>query len=225
VNHGPELKICGITNAEDARLVGSIGADYCGMLVEVGFSERSLSLPRAREIAEECLETRVVILLCDPEVPLVQEVARSIRPYAIQFLCGESPDFIMDMKRRLSCRVWKSVHLPVGHGQACPEDYITAGVDALLIDTVDTTEGFVRMGGTGKVADWAVATSVVESVSVPVFLGGGIDPENVADGLLQVRPHGIDLCSGVEKRKGKKDAAKLRRLVAGFRAAVARMEE
>ena len=182
----PELKICGVTNTEDARLVGSIGADYCGILVEVGFSERSLSLPRAREVAEASLASRVVILLCDPEVSVAEEVARVIQPYAIQLLCGESPDFVTDMKRRLSCRLWKSIHLPSGHGQASAEDYVRAGVDALLIDTVDTSEGFSRMGGTGKVADWAMASSVVRAVSVPVFLGGGIDPDNVAAGLQQV---------------------------------------
>jgi len=218
-----KLKICGTANVEDARLTGMLGVDYCGILVDVGFSERTLSLEKAREVAEAS-GTENVILLCNPDMELVERVAAEIRPVAIQLLCEESPVFLADVKARVVCEIWKTVHLPVQGDQAGPEAYVDAGVDALLIDAVDTSEGFTRFGGTGKVADWHVAAEVVQKVGVPVFLAGGIRPDNIADAIASVRPEGIDLCSGVEAEKGKKDPEKMRLLVENFNKAVKDLE-
>lgn len=220
----PKLKICGVANVADARLVSDSGADYCGILVEVGFSERSLTLPEAREVAR-ATAVPVVILLCNPTMELAEEVAREIGPHALQLLCHESPELVRTMKSRLTCQVWKTFHLPPGPGQATAEAYTDAGADAFLVDSTDSSEGFLRMGGTGKVGDWNQAAAMIERVSQPVFLAGGIGPDNVAAALERVRPYGIDLCSGVEARKGKKDPEKIRRLVENFRGAVARIKE
>jgi len=214
----PKLKICGITNREDARLVSSSGADYLGILVDVSFSERSLTLEEAREVALAS-EIPVVILLCNPEAGTVLAVAREIEPYAIQLLCHEAPGLIKEVKRRIGCQVWKTIHLPAGSSvlvkpiDKVVRDYVDAGADALLVDSADRSEGFLRMGGTGKVTDWQAAATVVRESKVPVFLAGGIDPGNVQQAVPAVRPYGIDLCSGVEAVKGKKDPEKVRALV------------
>jgi phosphoribosylanthranilate isomerase len=206
------LKICGNTNIEDVRLVGDSGADYCGILVNVGFSERTLTLPQASELAKES-KIPTVILLCDPELELVKEVAAVINPLAIQLLGHESPEMVKKMKSEVRCQIWKTVHLPVIPEEASPDDYTRAGIDALLIDSVDTSEGFARLGGTGKLADWKAAAAIVKTASVPVFLAGGINPENVRRAITEVRAFGIDLCSGVESSRGKKDPEKVRNLV------------
>ena len=117
------------------------------------------------------------------------------------------------------------MHLPAIAGQASAEEYSSAGVDAFLLDSSDTSEGFLRLGGTGSVVDWCRAAEVVRQIPKPVFLGGGINADNVARALEQVRPYGIDLCSGVEQSRGRKDADKLRRLVDAFSAAVEKMKE
>jgi phosphoribosylanthranilate isomerase len=200
----PRLKICGNTNIEDVRLVGASGADYCGILVDVGFSERTLSLQQASELA---LESKIptVILLCD--------VDAIIKPLAIQLLGHESPESVKKMKAEVHCRIWKTIHLPLIPKEASPEDYALAGIDAIIVDSFDTSEGFVRLGGTGKLVDWRAAAAVVKTSSIPVFLAGGINPENVQKAVTEVRPFGIDLCSGVESSRGKKDPEKLRNLV------------
>jgi phosphoribosylanthranilate isomerase len=212
-----------VTNIDDARLISASGADYCGILVDVGFSERSLSLFQARKVASAST-IPVVVLFCDPEVKVAQEIVRQIKPYAVQLLCRESPELLKELKSRLPCHIWKTVHLPVAPGQASPEEYALAGAEALLVDSADTSEGFLRLGGTGKVADWKAATTLVNSVSIPVFLAGGISPDNVENALIQVRPFGIDLCSGVEISKGKKDTKKLCDLVDRFNAAIEEIE-
>ncbi len=220
----PRLKICGVTNAADARLVSEAGADYCGLVVEVGYSERSLSLDAAAGVARAST-IPVVVLLCDANIDRLREVSSAVRPHAVQMLCHETPDFVRHVSRVVECAVWKSVHLPAPAGMAAPQEYVAAGVGALLIDAVDTSAGFERMGGTGQTVDWGAARAVVDDVSVPVFLAGGVNAENVEQALLAVRPDGIDLCSGVEATKGRKDPEKVRRLVKGFRRAAALLEK
>ena len=220
----PYLKICGNTNIEDVKLVGDSGADYSGILVNVGFSERSLSLEQARQLASAS-KIPTVILLCDPAMELVEKVAADIQPYAIQLLGQESPEFVKELKSGIRCQIWKTIHLPLVSGQSSPEEYIKSATDALLVDSVDASEGFLRLGGTGKVADWKAAAAMIKRVSSPVFLAGGINPENVEKAILEVRPFGIDLCSGVEVSKGKKDPEKVRALVKNFFAALQKMEE
>lgn len=212
------LKICGNTNSEDVRLVGDSGADYCGILVSVGFSERTLTLSQASELAQGS-KIPTVILLCDPEFVLVKEVAAKINPFAIQLLGHESPEMVKKMKSEVRCQIWKTIHLPLIPAEASPDDYIHAGIDALLIDSFDTSEGFTRLGGTGKLADWKAAAAIVKTASVPVFLAGGINPENIQKAVTEVRPFGIDLCSGVESSRGKKDPEKLRNLVSNLKSA------
>jgi phosphoribosylanthranilate isomerase len=215
----PYLKICGVTNLEDVRLVGASGADFCGILVNVAFSERSLSLQQAVELASES-KIPNIILICDLKVEEIEEVVAETEPFAIQLLGHESPELVRELKSALKCRIWKTVHLPLVSGQASPEEYVNAGADALLIDSVDTSEGFQRLGGTGKVADWKTAAAIIKAVSIPVFLAGGINPENVEKAITEVRPYGIDLCSGVEASRGKKDPEKLLNLVKNFRSAI-----
>lgn len=211
------LKLCGTTSAGDARMAK--GADFCGILIGVEWSERSLSLEEAVDVAK-ATEANLVILLCNPSKELAVEVVERLRPFALQLLCHESPAEVSELKSVLNCKIWKTVHLPATKGQATPEDYARAGADALLVDSVDASEGFQRLGGTGKLGDWAAARELKEKVEVPVFLAGGIGPDNIVDAVLKVRPDGIDLCSGVESRRGIRDKKKVDLLLRRFRSVV-----
>ena len=93
MSYQPRLKICGVTNASDARLVAASGADYCGIVVDVAVSDRSLSPSEAREVASAC-EVPVVVLLYDPQSSHVEHVVREVSPWAVQLLGSESPELI-----------------------------------------------------------------------------------------------------------------------------------
>ncbi|MYC95404.1 MAG: phosphoribosylanthranilate isomerase [Caldilineaceae bacterium SB0661_bin_32] len=216
------LKLCGTTSAGDAQLAR--GADFCGMLVGVDWSERSLTLEQAKRVAEAS-SVKNVILLCNPSAAFAEKVAKALRPHALQLHCRERPALVSELKELLPCEIWKTVHLPLLDGQAAPEAFAEAGADALLVDSVDVSEGFERLGGTGKVGDWAAVAALKEKIDTPLFLAGGIGPENVADAVRSVRPHGIDLCSGVEMRRGRRDPEKVKKLVRRFREAVAEISE
>lgn len=214
------LKLCGTTNEEDAQLAARAGADFCGILVDVDWSERSLTLQRALDVAR-ATRLRNVILLCNPSKAQAVYVAETLRPFALQLLCHEPPSLIAELKRSLPCAIWKTVHLALEGGQvggqASPAAYVDAGADALLVDSVDTAEGFTRMGGTGKVGDWGAIAALRQKLDIPVFLAGGIDPSNIAEAVRAVRPYGIDLCSGVEETRGKRDPARVASLTRNLR--------
>ena len=83
------------------------------------------------------------------------------------------------------------------------------GIDALVLDTL--VPG--HKGGTGQTCDWHSAASIVQSVEVPVFLAGGLTPENVTQALSVVKPFGVDVSSGVESSPGCKDHEKISRFI------------
>ena len=73
--------------------------------------------------------------------------------------------------------------------------------------------------------DWSAVAALKEEIDIPIFLAGGINPDNVADAVNTVRPHGIDLCSGVEAQRGRRDPDKVTALMLSFREAVAEISE
>lgn len=86
-------------------------------------------------------------------------------------------------------------------------------VDALLLDSGNQSLPIKELGGTGRLHDWRISQRIRQSVSVPVFLAGGLTPDNVADAIRQVGPFGLDVCSGV-RTDGKLDPVKLARFFA-----------
>jgi phosphoribosylanthranilate isomerase len=219
-----KVKICGTTSVTDAKMAAEAGADYSGVVVEVPFSERSVSIAHAADIARQT-PIPTVVLTFDQPTDWVHDAAAQIQPFAIQLLGHEPPDEVVRLKRVLSCEVWKSLFLPIGENQEVDMDaiyaeieaYINAGADALLFDTAEFSGKTARFGGTGKTSDWRVASQLIADCKVPAFLSGGIRPENVKAAIETVRPYGVDLCSGVESTKGTRDRLKLERLMAEVR--------
>ncbi len=212
-----ELKICGTTSVEDATMLNGTEVDYCGILVDVAFSPRSVSISQAREITR-AFDGSAVILLCNPSVQLCTEVLETIQPFALQFLCEESPDFLYQMRDSTDTELWKSIHLPWLDSQASPRDYVEAGVNRLLFDTQINQGGTIRFGGTGHTADWKQVRKVVDRVRpTPCFLAGGVHADNIRAAVAATNPAGVDLCSGVESCTGKRDRGRLNQLLRQWR--------
>lgn len=201
-------------------MIAEAGADYSGIAVEIPHSERSISVEKAAAIVR-ATPIPSVALFIDMPIEFIESAVEAVKPFAVQLLGHESPEFVAILKKRLPCQVWKSICLPIkGQGQIVVNDiktemdsFVSAGADALLLDTVDVSGDKLRFGGTGKVSDWNIARELVKRTKAPVFLAGGINPDNVREAIQTVRPYGIDLCSGVERVKGKRDREKLNRLM------------
>jgi phosphoribosylanthranilate isomerase len=92
-------------------------------------------------------------------------------------------------------------------------------VDAILLDSGNQKLAVKELGGTGRTHDWAFSRGIRERIGAPLFLAGGLTPENVGQAIEEVGPFGLDLCSGV-RTEGKLDAVKLKRFFAAVRTAI-----
>lgn len=215
-----KVKICGITSVHDACLAANVGADYIGVLVDVAASERTMKTTQAVDISSGS-PIPTVLLLYNLTTSDIQDAVSRIQPYAVQLLGQETPQQVEELKRDASCQFWKSVYLPAGSPENVDKSavhtqmqaYQNAGADCLLFDTVDMSVDPPRYGGTGKRYDWSLAAELISDSPLPVFLAGGIRPDNVKDAIVNINPYGIDLCSGVEASKGVKDKPKLENLM------------
>lgn len=97
---------------------------------------------------------------------------------------------------------------------------VAASVDAILLDSGNQKLAVKELGGTGRKHDWRISQQIVEAVKVPVYLAGGLNPDNVAEAIAQVRPFGLDICSGL-RTNGQLDEEKVRRFFANIATATA----
>jgi phosphoribosylanthranilate isomerase len=210
------VKICGVTDRADRNLIADAGADYFGVLIDVGFSPRSISLEKAKPIFKSP-PIPGIALLFNANPKMVEAVVNELNPFAVQFMGKESPEALATLKSMMNCQVWKSLYVPPkGRGdidieetETMIEDYEDSGADVLSVGTMDVSGGSTQFGGTGMVSDWSTIRILMRAMSVPGFLAGGLNPDNVYSAVQMVRPSGIDICTGVESELGKKDPSKL----------------
>lgn len=191
------IKICGITRAEDALAAARSGADAIG-LVFYQRSPRQVSIAQAKQLAEALPPfVSLVGLFVNAEAAFVREAMASVPLDLLQFHGDETPEYCAQFDRPYlkAIRVKSGVDL-----LQCASEF--SGAKGLLLDA--HVEGVP--GGTGTAFDWAL---IPKQLPLPVILSGGLDAENVAAAIKQVRPYAVDVSSGVEAGKGIKDAAKI----------------
>jgi phosphoribosylanthranilate isomerase len=191
------IKICGITRVEDALAAARSGADAIG-LVFYQCSPRHVSIAQAKPLAAALPPfVTIVGLFVNAEAAFVREVLASVPLDLLQFHGDETPEYCAQFPRPYlkAIRVKAGVDL-----LQCAADFGSAR--GLLLDA--HVEGVP--GGTGSVFDWAL---IPGRLPLPLILSGGLDAENVAAAIKQVRPYAVDVSSGVEASKGIKDAAKV----------------
>jgi phosphoribosylanthranilate isomerase len=191
------VKICGITRLEDALAAARSGADAIG-LVFYQHSPRHVSIEMAAQLAAALPPfVSVVGLFVNAETAFVRAVLARVPLDLLQFHGDEPHDYCTQFDRSYlkAIRVKAGVDL-----LQCASDFRSAR--GLLLDT--HVEGIP--GGTGTAFDWAL---IPKQLPLAVILSGGLDAENVAAAIKQVRPYAVDVSSGVEASKGIKDAAKI----------------
>ena len=201
------VKICGITNLDDALSAVEAGADALGF----NFYRRSpryVAPEEARrivaELPHELMKVGVFVNGGGPEE--VARVADEVGLTAVQLHGDEPPEYCRALGGRFVIKA-----LRAGSGFE-PESVLEYEADAILLDAFSDHE----RGGTGLVVDWDVARRVRELVP-RLFLAGGLGPENVADAVGAVGPYAVDACSRLESAPGRKDPARVRAFVAAAR--------
>ena len=192
------VKVCGITQRDDALLAADLGASAVGF-VFWRRSPRYIEPEQATAIARELPpDVAPVGVFVDPTLADVQRIAAQVGLAAVQLHGDESPTLCDG----LPYRVLKAV--AVAGDRTCEAADRVPSRITVLLDARDP----VRRGGTGRTVDWGVAADV--AARRRIFLAGGLCPENVGEALRTVRPYGIDVSSGIEARAGRKDARRLR---------------
>jgi len=204
--HKTKIKICGITNVDDARLSVELGADALGF----NFYEKSpryITPDGAHKICEKLSGGALKVgVFVNESLDEILEIAKAVRLDAVQLHGEEPPEFSADLKRASDLMVIKAFRVS---SDFLPESLLAYEVDAILLDAFSRN----AHGGTGHTFDWEIAKSV--STNFPkMFLAGGISPANIADAINTVAPYGIDACSGLESSPGFKDERKLREFFA-----------
>ncbi|MBN2326268.1 MAG: phosphoribosylanthranilate isomerase [Candidatus Omnitrophica bacterium] len=220
-----QIKICGITNQDDLELIAKCGADFGGVLVEID-SPRGLILEKARDLfSHPPLPAAAVTVDRSPEE--LAKWAAELHPFALQLHGHESPDLAAELKPKVECEIWKVIHLPAAEENEPVDvnavvqsmnEFAQAGVDRFIVDATIQRGGKRHLGGTGKTVDWRVARALRDRSPKPFMAAGGIHPGNAVEAAAAVRPDGIDLSSGVELTKGKKDPDRVLQLIARVRA-------
>jgi phosphoribosylanthranilate isomerase len=194
------VKICGITNAVDARAASNLGAYALGFNFYEN-SPRVVSPATAWKIISRMPKNvESVGVFVNWSAEAVTALARAISLDSVQLHGNESPDVVRESAKYF--KVTKAVR--VGHGFALKTLRSFADASAFLFDAAGTGQ----YGGSGARADWRVARRAAKSHRI--ILAGGLTPENVAEAIRIVRPYAVDVASGVESQPGKKDNGKLR---------------
>ncbi|HYW41692.1 MAG TPA: phosphoribosylanthranilate isomerase [Bryobacteraceae bacterium] len=198
------LKICGITNAEDAAAAMEAGATAIGFNFYPR-SPRYLAPERAAEIPSRPGVRRVGVFVNEGRARL-EEIARIARLDVAQLHGDESPEDYPEC-----VAVWKAARVGQGFDLA---RYDRCPAEALLLDG-DAGELY---GGSGKSFDWRMAGG---AAARRIILAGGLDASNVALAVSLARPWGVDACSRIESAPGKKDHTKMIEFLEAARAALA----
>ena len=217
--HMFRIKICGITNPEDAILAVDAGADAIGLNFYSG-SKRGINFQAGKKIAsaveKPCLKVGVFVNQTADDLNLI---ADTVGLDAVQLHGDQPPSYLLDVERRFPIvrvfRVDASGFIKIKVDLLmCAK--MGRSPDAVLIDAVAPGE----FGGTGQQLDWSTLTNRAELLNfdrtdpVRLILAGGLTPENVAEAIQLVRPYGVDVASGVEVSPGRKDAEKVKAFVA-----------
>lgn len=190
-----KVKICGITNYNDAVLAAELGADALGFIFYEN-SPRYIDFTQAYEICRSLPPFIFKVgVFVNEELDKVHQYIEALRLDRVQLHGDESPDYCKQIK----CgQVIKSFRLKDSKDLSKLKDY--TNVSAFLLDAYHPK----KLGGTGQTFDWQLAIEA-KTYGCPIILSGGLTPENVVAAIRLVRPYAVDVASGVESSPGKKE--------------------
>lgn len=203
-----KVKICGVTNYDDALLVANLGAEYIGFNFYKD-SPRKVSVKMAKDvIAKMPPFVQSVGVFVDEELAEVVKTAKKCGLKLVQLHGQESPEYCWDAAAQTGCGIIKAFRIADEKSlEALP--FYQDSVSYFLLDAYVAGEP----GGTGEVFNWELAVKAKELVSKPVFLAGGLTPENIADAIEKVQPFAVDAASGVERLPKRKDYDKMKTFI------------
>jgi len=209
-----KVKICCISSIEEAKLAISEGASALGLVSEMPSGPGVISEDTIKKIANIVPENIDTFLLTSKQdTNSIIEQLRRCKTSTVQIVDDLVDGNYSDIRKELPyIKIVQVLHV---QNEQSIEDAkkLDGQVDAILLDSGNQNLEVKELGGTGKTHDWSISKKIVESVNVPVFLAGGINPINVKEAMNSVKPYGVDLCSSV-RTNGCLDKNKLKEFFA-----------
>ncbi|MGH1477674.1 MAG: phosphoribosylanthranilate isomerase [Geminicoccales bacterium] len=207
------IKICCIGSVDEAELAVKQGVDALGLVGPMPSGPGVIDNGLIAAIAAKVPPPVATFLLTSETVPsAIVDHARACRTNTVQLVDHVAPDDYASIRKELpGVRLVQVIHV---EGWASIDEAVSMGrvADALLLDSGRPSAQVRELGGTGRTHDWSLSRAIVEATGCPIFLAGGLRPENVGEAIVQVRPYGVDLCTGV-RTDGRLDPIKLNAFV------------
>jgi phosphoribosylanthranilate isomerase len=223
-NQSPRIKICCISSTAEARLAIAHGANAVGLVS---------AMPSGPGVIDDTLIAAIAaqvppgvdsfLLTCLQSVAAVAAQHRRLRTSTIQLCDRLTAGTHADLRAALpGIRLVQVIHV-TGPESIAEATAIAPHVDAILLDSGNQNLAVKELGGTGRVHDWRLSRQIRDALLAlptprPLYLAGGLNPENVAAAVAQVEPFGLDICSGV-RRDNHLDPDRLAAFIAAARSA------
>ena len=204
------VKICCISSLDEAQLAIRAGADALGLVGKMPSGPGVVADQLAAQIVR-ATPPPVATFMLTSEIDGESIVAHQQRVGAntIQLVDAVPSGTYAQIRTVLpAVKVVQVLHVIDERTLDEAHQAVANGVDALLLDSGNPTLAVKELGGTGRVHNWLISRQIVEQSGVPVFLAGGLNPENVRRAIETVQPYGLDICSGV-RTNGELDVRKL----------------
>jgi len=193
-----KVKICCIQSLEEAKLAIKYGAGALGLVSEMPSGPGVISEDFIVEIAKQVpadISTFLLTSKTNAEEIITQH--KKCCTTHIQLVDNVEPDVFKKLRDELpEIKIVQVIHVT---DEESIEEAVNVSnfVDLILLDSGNQKIAVKELGGTGRTHDWSISKEIVEIVNIPVFLAGGINPSNVSAAINEVKPYGVDLCSGV----------------------------
>lgn len=213
----PRIKICCISSVEEARLAVRFGASALGLVGPMPSGPGIITDEQIHVIARSAPPAVATFLLTsETDAQTIIRHHQRVLTNTVQIVDALQSGTYAEIRQALGgVKLVQVIHV-TGEESLDEAQRIAPEVDAILLDSGNPNLAVKELGGTGRTHNWIISRRIVESVQVPVFLAGGLRPDNVRAAIEAVQPFGLDLCSGV-RTEGKLDE---RKLEAFFRAAI-----
>jgi phosphoribosylanthranilate isomerase len=205
----PRVKICCIANEHEARVAISAGASAIGLVGKMPSGPGPIDDELIRSIAETVPPPIATFLLTSEQTAdeIIHHHNRT-RTNTIQIVDELTDRAYHELRAALpGVKLVQVIHV-AGEESITEACELAEHVDAILLDSGNPKLSIKELGGTGRQHDWNLSRRIVETCGKPVFLAGGLNADNVREGIETVQPFGLDLCSGV-RTDGKLDPVKL----------------
>jgi phosphoribosylanthranilate isomerase len=215
----PRIKVCCIASIAEAALAVRHGASALGLVSAMPSGPGPIAEERIAEIAATVPPGVATFLLTSKtHAEGIIEQQHRCRCDTLQLVDAVDSRIYPRLRRAMpAIKLVQVIHV-IGNASVGEALDLAPHVDALLLDSGNPTLAVKELGGTGRTHDWELSRYIVAHAGKPVFLAGGLRPENVAEAVRTVRPYGVDLCNGV-RTNGVLDSEKLAAFVAAVRSA------